>query len=258
MPELPDVEGFRRTFATHAAGHVVRSVQRVDSTMLRDTSPQRLARALHGRRFSEPGRRGKLLICPTDGPTLLFHFGMTGEFVWSPDRADRHRHDRMTLVFDDGELRYRNMRKFGGIWLVGGDAELDAIVGRLGPDWLDVGLRDFRRLFTGRRGALKATLMDQALAAGLGNLTADESLWRARLDPRRPVSSLSDAELERLYRAIRKVLEDSLPYGLVPSKRRWLTSVRGDRDARCPRCGTLLERVTIGGRTTVYCPREQR
>jgi formamidopyrimidine-DNA glycosylase len=258
MPELPDVEGFRRTFAKHAAGQFVRSVRGVDGTLLRNASPQRLARALRGRRFSQPGRRGKLLICGTDGPTLLFHFGMTGEFVWSDVRAGAHRHDRMTIVFDHGELRYRDMRKFGGIWLARDAAELDAIVGRLGPDWLEIGLRDFRRLLAQRRGSLKATLMDQALAAGLGNLIADESLWRARLDPRRPVSSLSDAEVARLYRAIRKVLDESLPYGLIPSNRRWLMSVRGDRDAHCPRCGTRLERVVIGGRTTVYCPNDQR
>ena len=259
MPELPDVEGFRRTFAAHAAGKVVRAVERVDSSMLRNTSPAALGRSLRGRRFAEPARHGKLLICGTDGPpTLILHFGMTGTLVWSGEEPERHRHDRLTLVFSDGELRYRDMRKFGGIWLAQDASGVEAIVGRLGPDWLDVDLRDFRRLMAGRRGSLKAVLMDQSLAAGLGNLTADESMWRARLDPRRPVPSLSDVELVRLHRSIGKVLRDSLPYGVVPSKRGWLTSVRGRRDARCPRCGTQLERVTIGGRTTVYCPREQR
>jgi formamidopyrimidine-DNA glycosylase len=100
-------------------------------------------------------------------------------------------------------------------------------------------------------------LRDQRVAAGLGNLTADESLWQARIDPRRPVSSLDEGERDALYRKIQKVLRDSLPHGLVPSKRTWLTGARGRRDGTCPRCGTGLRRVKIGGRTTVFCPKEQ-
>jgi formamidopyrimidine-DNA glycosylase len=112
VPELPDVEGFRRTFAKRATGKRVRAVQRIDTSMLRNTSPQGLARALKGRRFDSPERQGKLLICPADGVALLLHFGMTGSFVWCAN-GPLHYHDRLTLVFDDGELRYRNMRKFG-------------------------------------------------------------------------------------------------------------------------------------------------
>jgi formamidopyrimidine-DNA glycosylase len=135
LPELPDVEGFRRTFARHAAGKRVRGIHSVDASMLRTTSPQGLGRALKGRRFRRPRRRGKLLICGTDGPTLLLHFGMTGSLEWS-DRP--HPHDRLVLAVEGGELRYRNMRRFGGIWLAHDEQELGRIVGRLGPDWLDV------------------------------------------------------------------------------------------------------------------------
>jgi formamidopyrimidine-DNA glycosylase len=99
--------------------------------------------------------------------------------------------------------------------------------------------------------------MDQSFAAGLGNLTADESLWQARIDPRRPVTSLEDGERDVLYRKIQKVLHDSLPYGLVPAKRTWLTGAREHRDAACPRCSARLQRVKVGGRTTVFCPDEQ-
>jgi formamidopyrimidine-DNA glycosylase len=179
---------------------------------------------------------------------------MTGGLVWS---REPHQHDRLVLEFDDGELRYRNMRRFGGIWLAKSEAELERLEGRLGPDWLEVSRADFDELLRGRRRSLKAALMDQSLAAGLGNLTADESLWQARLDPRRPVSSLSERERSSLYRTIQKVLRDSLPYGRVPGKRTWLTGTRDRVDARCPRCGAPLERVKIGGRTTVFCAREQ-
>jgi formamidopyrimidine-DNA glycosylase len=255
VPELPDVEGFRRTFAKHAEGKRVRGVRAVDRGMLRNSSPAGLGRALGGRRFASARRHGKLLICPTDGPALLLHFGMTGTFVWS---GDDHRHDRLVLELEHGDLHFRNMRRLGGIWLAKDDRQLERVEGRLGPDWLDVSRSDFEELLAKRRGSVKATLMDQGFAAGLGNLTADESLWQARIDPRRPVGELDDRERDVLYRKIQKVLRDSLPYGLVPGKRSWLTGARDRLDAVCPRCGSRLQRIRIAGRTTVFCPREQR
>jgi formamidopyrimidine-DNA glycosylase len=254
VPELPDVEGFRRTFARYATETRVRGVRGVDRGMLRNSSPAGLGRALNGRRFGSPRRHGKLLVCPTDGATLVLHFGMTGSLVWS---GEDHRHDRLVLELDDGDLHYRNMRRLGGIWLARDDRELIQIEGGLGPDWLDVSRSDFDHLIT-RRGSIKATLMNQKVAAGLGNLTADESLWQARVDPRRAGDSLDPHERDVLYRKIQKVLRDSLPYGLVPAKRTWLTGARSRREMTCPRCGAALQRVKIGGRTTIFCPNEQR
>ena len=254
MPELPDVEGFRRTFARHAEGKRVQGVRAVDRGMLRDSSPSGVGRALRGRYFASPRRHGKLLVCRTDGAMLLLHFGMTGTLVWC---GDEHRHDRLVLEFDDGDLHFRDMRRLGAIWLARDDRELARVEGRLGPDWLDVSRADLEALLAKRRGSIKAALMDQSFAAGLGNLTADESLWQARIDPRRRVASLDEGERDVLHRKIQKVLRDSLPYGLVPGKRTWLTGARDRRDAGCPRCGARLRRVKVGGRTTVFCPHEQ-
>lgn len=257
MPELPDVEGFRRTFAEFATGKTVRAVRWIDSSMLRNTSAARLAGALKDARFSEPQRHGKLLICFTGGPaTLLFHFGMTGTFVWC-EGGHRHPHDRLALEFGDGQLRYRNMRKFGGVWLARSAADLGRIRGRLGPDWESVSRSEFDSLLEGRRASVKAVLLDQSVAAGLGNLTADESLWQARIDPARSASSLDAGERTALYRKIQKVLRDSIPYGLVPTKRSWLTGARAGKPAVCPRCGERLLRRQVAGRTTYSCPREQ-
>jgi len=196
-----------------------------------------------------------VLICDTDGPTLLLHFGMSGTLVWA---GEPHPHDRLVLELDHGPLRYRSMRRLGAIWLAHDDAEVDAVLGRLGPDWLDVTRKGLDELFDGRRGQIKPALMDQELAAGLGNLTADEALWRARIDPRRPVASLDRNDRDRLHRGVRHVLRESIPYGLVPSKRGWLTKARDERPGECPRCSAKLERAKVGGRTSVYCPREQR
>src|SRR5436190_24309647 len=109
MPELPDVEHFRRAFARRASGRTVAGVW-ADPTILRNAAPEGLTGALVGRRFEEPDRQGKWLVAWTDGPALLLHFGMTGDLVWSGDEPSRHRHDRLALAFvGGGELRYRNM-----------------------------------------------------------------------------------------------------------------------------------------------------
>jgi formamidopyrimidine-DNA glycosylase len=257
MPELPDVEAYRKFFRAHAMGRTVRSLS-ADPTVVRNTTPQGLSRALRGRRFEEPDRLGKWLIAWTDGPALLLHFGMTGDLIWSGDEPDRHRHDRLILVFSEGELRYRNMRKLGGIWLAHDRADAAAILGPLGPDALRIPRRTFLELLDRRRGGVKAALMDQTFVAGVGNIIADETLWQARIHPRRTIASLSDEERVRLHRALTKILTEAVEgYDFIPRKRRWLSSQRGLRDAHCPRCGTPLARGVTAGRTTYLCPRCQ-
>src|SRR5262245_50111367 len=134
MPELPDVEGFRRFFEEHAAGKRVRTV-RGDPAIVRNASPRAIDRALKGRSFITTERIGKWLICRAEGPAVLFHFGMTGDFLWNDDA---HPHDRLVISFDDGELRYRDMRKFGGVWLARDERGVHALTGHLGPDALSV------------------------------------------------------------------------------------------------------------------------
>lgn len=259
MPELPDVEAYRRFFAEHAAGRTVRRLE-ADPDIVRNATPTSLDRALRGRRFAEPERYGKWLIAWTDGPALLFHFGMTGSFVWSGDVPDRHRHDRLFVeLAEGGELRYRNMRKLGGVWLAHDQAEVRAILGPLGPDALAMSTRRFRDLLARRRGGVKATLMDQTVLAGVGNLIADETLWQARIHPRTRIDQLTGEEIGRLAKAMRKVLAESVAAYAhsVPVKRTWLLHVRGRPGAACPRCGTPLERTVAAGRTAYFCPRCQ-
>jgi formamidopyrimidine-DNA glycosylase len=255
MPELPDVEHYRRFFRALATGRTVRAVTS-DPTILRNTIPRTLERALRGRTFEEPERLGKWLACWTDGPALLLHFGMTGDLIWSEDEPDVHRWDRVILRFTDGtELRYRNMRKLGGAWLAHDRDEANAVMGHLGPDALDVGRREFLDRLARRRGGIKAALMDQTFVAGVGNILADEVLWQARIHPRTRIESLSDDQRATLYRVMRRVLRQAVEgYDYIERKRSWLSSVRGQRDAECPRCGTPLDRTVVAGRTTYFCP----
>ncbi|PRX46507.1 formamidopyrimidine-DNA glycosylase [Prauserella shujinwangii] len=262
MPELPDVEGFRRVLARHAVGAPVRAVAVLDNQVLRGFGPERLREVLRGRRFGEPWRHGKWLVVPIIPPgaeqsSLLLHFGMTGELVWADDDGGRHRHDRVVFVLPEGELRYRDMRKLTGVRLAGNAAECRSLLADLGPDALGLTRGELARVLAGRRGRIKPTLADQAVVAGLGNLLVDEILWRARIAPQRSVADLEPGDVTRLHRQLGTVLRRSIEAARVPPRPSWLTGRRDEPSGSCPRCGTTLSHGRVGGRGTVWCPRCQ-
>ena len=255
MPELPDVDGFRRVLAEHGAGRRIEDVEVTDTGVLRDTTPDELSRALRGRCFVDPARHGKWLVARTDGaPAVLLHFGMTGSLVPARRGDERHRHDRVVITLTDGEIRYRDMRKLKGLWLAPDEDAVRAALAEEGPDARSIGRRDLDGVLDASRGRLKAVLLDQHRIAGLGNLLVDEILWRARLRPDTSARKLDDSARAALHRALRQVLRDAIPAGRVPDRSSWLTGARDAPEPRCPRCGTALERGRIGGRTTVWCP----
>ncbi|OBI50975.1 formamidopyrimidine-DNA glycosylase [Mycobacterium kyorinense] len=254
MPELPDVEGFRRELAGTLPGRRVHHVEVRDPGILRNTTARALERALKGRRFAAPCRHGKWLILPTDGPTLMIHSGMTGHPYYAPDGAKAEGQERLVVSLDRGELRYLDQRKLRGVWLADCDEDVANVMGSLGPDAMDINLAEFRAILAGRRGGLKATLLDQSVIAGLGNLLVDEICWRTRLPPSRPVTALDADEIKQLHTAMRRVLRTAIRHGCVPGLPRWLTGVRDEPDPSCPRCGTRLVRGKVGGRTSVWCP----
>ncbi|SFK86869.1 formamidopyrimidine-DNA glycosylase [Amycolatopsis sacchari] len=252
MPELPDVEGFRRVLAEHA-GKRIEDVVVHDAQVLRGVSAQRLRKSLTGQRFEPPRRLGKWLIAPVGGraETLVLHFGMTGSLSTGPP----HRHDRVVFRMAGGELRYRDMRKLQGLRLLG-ESGLEELLAGTGPDALEVPKGRFRELLPARR-QLKAALTDQAVLSGLGNLLADEILWRAKLNPRTPAGELSPAEVDRLHARMRSTLRTAVRAGRVPPRASWLTGHRDEPSGACPRCGTALRHGRTGGRGTVWCPRCQ-
>ncbi|WP_395110751.1 Fpg/Nei family DNA glycosylase [Actinomadura sp. SCN-SB] len=256
MPELPDVEAFRRVLAEHT-GDPITGVRVRDPGVLRDVGPRRLDRALRGHRFGTPRRHGKRLLAPAEGPVLTFHFGMTGSLSWHSHDDEPHPHDRVVLSLEDGELRYRDMRKLQGIRLMENEAEAEESLSDLGPDATEIPRGDFDALLARRRGRLKTVLTDQSALAGLGNLLADEICWHARVNPLRPARDLDDDERAALYRAMRRVLRESVKAGRVPPRRSWLTGVRDRPDGTCPRHDVPLSRERMSGRTTVWCPRCQ-
>ena len=253
MPELPEVEGFRRYLSRHAEGRRIERV-RAEPEIVRNAAPRALGRALVGNRIGPPQRHGKWLACPMGDATLLLHFGMTGSLVWSGDESERHRHDRMLLSLEGGELRYRDMRKLGGVWLARPGQELEEVTGPLGPDAYRLDRGELVKLLSGKRGGIKSALMDQRTVAGLGNLLVDEILWRAGIHPRRAIPELREDDLSRIEETTKEVLRLSIGGGGVAPDGPWLMERRDRRDAACPRCGSPLDRVTVGGRTSVFCP----
>ena len=242
----------RRVLATHGTGRRIDAVITTDPAILRNTTPETIDAALRHERFEEPGRLGKWLIGWTSGPVALFHFGMTGDLIPADDPHGRHRHDRTIFELDRGEIRYRNMRKLGGLWLAHDRAEAEQLLSGLGPDALILDRERFVQLLRARRRRVKAVLMDQAVLSGVGNLVADEVLWHARIAPGTPVPALDDGDLARLHRTLRRVLGLWVDrHGRLP--RGWLIHARGT-DGVCPRCGSELERSVVGGRTTYHCP----
>ncbi|KAA5830042.1 DNA-formamidopyrimidine glycosylase family protein [Saccharopolyspora hirsuta] len=261
MPELPDVEGFRRV-AQRAEGRQVRGVQVRDAQVLRGVGSAEFQEALRRRYFGEPWRCGKWLVIPTAGapnaepgaPAVLAHFGMTGSFEWCGHGGEVHRHDRVVFDFAPGELRYHDMRKLTGLHLARQRGEVDELLAELGPDAQRIGAEEFGERLTRTRRGIKAALMDQSVLAGLGNICADELLWRARVHPNRATTELTADDLDQLHREMRAMLRDAVRAGRVPDDASWLTGHRDAPDQRCPRCSTALRRTRVGGRGTLWCP----
>lgn len=259
MPELADVEGFKKVLDSHAVGTPVRDVTIYDASVLHDTSARTFEKALQGDAFETPQRYGKWLIAPlqrngpTAAPAVLFHFGMTGQLVWITDEQQRHRHDRVIFGFDGGELCYRDLRKLKGLRLTDADP-VSSLLDDLGPDAAQITKPDFTGRFSGLAKQVKSALTDQELIAGLGNLMADEICWRARVHPQQRVNTLTDAALRELHTKMRSVVRSASRAGCVPGRPSWLTGHRDDDPGQCPRCGADLEHGRVNGRGTVWCP----
>ncbi|MFJ8749169.1 Fpg/Nei family DNA glycosylase [Streptomyces sp. NPDC102441] len=255
MPELPDVEGFRRQLASCGGRRRVTDVDVLDSGVLEGVSEQRLRRELTGVQLGAPWRHGKWLFAPVDnGSTLAWHFGMTGSLTYCSPQEQIHRHDRLVLTLDYGpQLRYRDQRKLKGVsWMR--DPALDRLLHTLGPDALTVTPTELEEALSRRRTSLKNALMNQSVVAGLGNLLCDEILWQARVDPRTPARDLDAAALRRIHGTMRRVLRTSVRAERVPPRPSWLTGRRDASEPSCPRCDQPLESDRIAGRRTVRCP----
>ncbi len=270
MPELPEVETIRRELEELIPGKTFSSPVIHDPTTIESPDPEEFASSLTGRTVVLVSRRGKYLIINLDRGKLVVHLRMTGNLIYSPDGCfSGERFLRLSLPFLDGSaLHYADMRRFGRLWYVSGEKELEKkVLKNVGPDiYNELNCEAFEKMLAKReKRGLKALLLDQGFAAGMGNIYTDECLFRCGFNPGRQVCSLSNNERKKLYQSIRSVLEDGIAYGG--------TSFRDYRNAagalgdfqnkldvynrageKCTRCGAQIIKTVVAGRGTYYCP----
>jgi len=269
MPELPEVEAVARTLRPLVCGHRIRRCRVLHTIAVRPQSAATVRRRFEGRRVENVERFGKYLTLRLDDGCAVLHFKLDGQLVW----FDEHRvngHIDIALHFRHGTLGFVDRRHFGRVLWFRAAEEVPGIRG-LGPDPLsrDFTLDYLRSLLTKSRRPVKLLLMDQTRIAGLGNIYASESLWRARIGPRRLSHRVRPEEARRLHKAIVDVLSRALECCLDPAPDfrdpgwwfQGLERILGVYDLEgkpCRRCGTRIRRIQQAGRSSYYCPTCQR
>lgn len=260
MPELPDVEVFRRRLAHASLHRLIEHTHVYDKSVLRDTTAHGLSQTLSGQSLERTGRRGKQLwVGVSDGRFLVLHFGMTGFVAPGVVEDPPHKHARVSLEFAGGRrVDFVDQRKLGFVTLI---EDIDEHFRReeLGPDALDVSRSDLRELCRSWRGGIKSLLMDQSTMAGVGNIYSDEILFQARLDPRRCSTDLDEASVGRLHRRLHRVLTTAIDRHADPAQlpASWLIQRRVD-GVPCPRGNGEVRHFRSGGRGAFFCPACQR
>jgi formamidopyrimidine-DNA glycosylase len=275
MPELPEVEVVRAGLARHVVGGTVRSVDvRHPRPVRRDPrGPEGFAAALVGRTLLDACRRGKYFWLPLDnGDALLGHLGMSGQMLVQSAAAPAETHLRVRMTLSTGvELRFVDQRMFGGLLVSAGGAELPPEIAHIARDPIDPEFDDdeFLRRVRRRSAGVKRLLLDQGLISGVGNIYADEALWRARIHGNRPGDRLTARQVRELLGEARTVLAEALGQGGTSFDSLYV-DVNGDsgyferslhaygrQDQPCDRCGTAIRRIAFMNRSSYFCPKCQ-
>jgi formamidopyrimidine-DNA glycosylase len=273
MPELPEVETIRRQLAPALEGRRIVDVRVRDSRWCEPAPPEAVEDAVRGRAIERVARRGKYLILSLeDDVHLVMHLRMTGNLLLTADPADPP-HMRVDMRLDDGQrLLFVDVRRFGtGDVLLGSDALVEYFDSRLGVEPLSADFTGeaLRAMAKGRKQPVKAFLLNQERIAGVGNIYADEALWRARIHPLRPVGTLKRDQIEALRGAVVESLQLGIDSkGASIDDYRHVDGARGTFQERfvaysregepCLRCGTAIQKLRAAGRGTYVCPSCQR
>ena len=281
MPELPEVETVARGLRRTIVGRRILSV-RLGKTDFID-NPAALEQHLPGRQIEAVDRHGKFMLLrlsPVQGAvagstngdaspaSLLVHLGMTGQIGSLPPAQPHDKHTHVVFELDDSrELRYTDPRRFGRLAYLD-QASLEKELPRFGADPLEIPAASFVEQIRVRRARIKALLLDQSFLRGVGNIYADESLWRARIHPARPASSVSRAQAKVLHRALQQILRkaiamhgssisDFLDAEGEPGWYQQQHRAYGREGLRCYRCGAKIRRIIVAGRSSYFCPKCQ-
>ncbi|HBW21579.1 MAG: bifunctional DNA-formamidopyrimidine glycosylase/DNA-(apurinic or apyrimidinic site) lyase [Streptosporangiaceae bacterium] len=272
MPELPEVEVVRRGLERHIAGRTIESVELLHPRAVRRhaAGPADFVSALPGRRVEGARRRGKYLWLPVDGDALLAHLGMSGQLLIGEPQRPLSAHVRVRLTFRDGgpDLRFTDQRTFGHLLISPGGAQLPAEIAHIAPDPLEPAfdLAALTARLRARRTGIKRALLDQSLVSGIGNIYADEALWRAKLHWARAADRLRGPDVARLIGAVRGVFAEALAAGGTSFDSLYVNvngqsgyferslAVYGRAGQRCRRCGAPVRRDPFMNRSAYSCP----
>jgi formamidopyrimidine-DNA glycosylase len=271
MPELPEVETTRQGIEPHAIGRRIEALE-LHEPRLRWPVSRDLPAQLAGRKILRVGRRAKYLLIELESGTLLLHLGMSGSLRVLPADTPRQPHDHLDIVLDSGDtLRFNDPRRFGSLLYTTGDPQKHPLLADLAPEPFDGAFTPeyLWRITRRRRVAIKQLLMNSHLVVGVGNIYANEALFKARVRPRRQARSLSRLETARLVRAVRTVLAQAIKVGGTtlrdyvradgsPGYFRQKLFVYERAGQACRSCGTLVRQLTQGQRSTYYCPHCQK
>ena len=273
MPELPEVEVVRRGLEDHVVGRRISAVEVLHPRPVRRHLPgaEHFAAALTGRTVTAARRRGKYLWLPLDsGDALLAHLGMSGQLLVQPvgAAAERHLRVRVGLTPSERELRFVDQRMFGGLLVSTGGAELPSQIAHIARDPMDAEFdeEEFVRRVRRRTSGIKRILLDQGVVSGVGNIYADEALWRARLHGDRSGDRLTGRQVRVLLARIREVMGEALQQGGTSFDALYVNingesgyfdrslEVYGQAGRPCSRCGTTVVRVPFMNRSSFFCP----
>ncbi len=273
MPELPEVETVRRGLEHHILGRTIDTVRVLHPRAVRRQpgGAAEFETALAGRSLDRAMRRGKYLWMSVGEDALLAHLGMSGQLLVGEPMRPLSPHVRISFTFsgDDGpDLRFTDQRTFGHMWLVRDGADLPAPIAHIAPDPFEPAFDPdaLAQRLRARRTGIKRALLDQSLVSGIGNIYADEALWRARLHWARPTETLNGPEVSRLLAAVREVLGEALAVGGTSFDDLYVNvngesgyfdrslAVYGRAGLPCPRCGTPIRRDPFMNRSAYTCP----
>lgn len=258
MPELPDVEEFRRYCNSTCLHQTVNSVDVKSKRVVEGLNAAELDSSLKGKSFESTDRHGKYLFLHlSDQDWLVLHFGMTGDLKYYKNGGENPEYTQVLFNFKNSyHLAYSMPRKLGKIRLISNKGDFIQRQ-ELGPDALGDSLdfETFNNLLSGRRGMVKSTLMNQQILAGIGNVYSDEILFQAEIYPRKKLDELSEDDLHRLYSKMREVLRTAIRHHADPEQfpESYLIPHRSEGED-CPRCDGKVKKVEVSGRTGYYCP----
>jgi formamidopyrimidine-DNA glycosylase len=272
VPELPEVETVRSGLERFVVGRRIESAQVLHPRAVRrhEAGPADFAARLRGRRIDAARRRGKYLWLPAGEDALLAHLGMSGQLLVGPREEPLSSHVRVRFTFEDGgpDLRFTDQRTFGHLLLAADGAQLPAMIAHIAPDPLEEAFDPaaLAARLKVRRSGIKRALLDQSLISGVGNIYADEALWRARLHFARAADRLRPAEVTALIAAVTEVLGEALTAGGTSFDSLYVNvngesgyfdrslNVYGRNGEPCPRCGTPVRRDPFMNRSSYTCP----